>query len=74
MTVIKSIIWLAKIIKKFLSSKNIYKQSILDYEPKCKYNLAFIKTVLIHINSDELQNAYEKLYNSSNKYIPVVKH
>ena len=61
-------------LKKFLSPENIYEQSILDYEPKRKYDLAFIKTVLIHINPDELQNAYEKLYNSSNKYILVAEY
>ena len=61
-------------LKKFLSPENIYEQSILDYEPKRKYDLAFIKTVLIHINPDELQNVYEKLYNSSNKYILVAEY
>ena len=29
---------------------------------------------MIHINPDELQNAYEKLYNSSNKYILVAEY
>ena len=52
----------------------VYAQSILDFEPDYKRDLAFIKGVLIHINPDELQNVYEKLYNSSKKYIFVAEY
>lgn len=52
----------------------IYAQSILDFKPDYKRDLAFIKGVLIHINPDELQNVYEKLYNSSNKYILIAEY
>lgn len=52
----------------------IYAQSILDFEPDYKRDLAFIKGVLIHINPDELQNVYEKIYNSSKKYILVAEY
>lgn len=52
----------------------IYAQSILDFEPDEKYDLAFIKGVLIHINPQELQNVYEKLYNSSKKYILIAEY
>lgn len=52
----------------------VYAQSILDFTPDYKRDLAFIKGVLIHINPDELQNVYEKLYNSSKKYILVAEY
>lgn len=52
----------------------IYAQSILDFKPDLKWDLAFIKGVLIHINPDELQNVYEKLYNSSKKYILIAEY
>lgn len=52
----------------------IYAQSILDYVPDYKRDLAFIKGVLIHINPDELQNVYEKLYASSKKYIIIAEY
>lgn len=52
----------------------VYAQSILDFEPDSKWDLSFIKGVLIHINPDELQSVYEKLYNSSNKYILVAEY
>lgn len=52
----------------------IYAQSILDFEPDYQRDLAFIKGVLIHINPDELQNVYEKLYVSSKKYILIAEY
>lgn len=52
----------------------VYSQSILDFEPDYKRDLAFIKGVLIHINPDELQNVYEKIYYSSSKYILVAEY
>lgn len=52
----------------------IYAKSILDFEPDYKRDLAFVKGVLIHINPDELQNVYKKLYNSSSKYILIAEY
>ena len=48
--------------------------SILDYQPQEKFDLSFIKGVLIHINPDELPGVYEKLYQSSSKYILVAEY
>jgi spore coat polysaccharide biosynthesis protein SpsF len=36
--------------------------------------LVLIKGVLIHINPDELQNVYQKLYNASKRYIVIVEY
>ena len=33
-----------------------------------------MKGVLIHINPDQLNNVYEKVYNSSNKYILIAEY
>ena len=48
-----------------------YHQSILDFQPEDLYDFVFIKGVLIHINPDMLEVAYEKLYSSSRKYICI---
>jgi spore coat polysaccharide biosynthesis protein SpsF len=48
-----------------------YHESIFDFEPKQLYDFVFIKGVLIHINPDMLKVAYDKLYNSSSKYICI---
>jgi len=53
---------------------NVYNTSILDYIEKKQYDLALIKGVLIHINPDSLQAVYEKLYNSSSKYICISEY
>tara|TARA_B110000046_G_C12973363_1_gene389974 strand:- start:856 stop:1467 length:612 start_codon:yes stop_codon:yes gene_type:complete len=53
---------------------NVVNQSILDYSDTQKYDLSMTKGVLIHINPNMLSNAYETLYESSNKYILVAEY
>lgn len=54
---------------------NIYHQSILDFNSNGKtWDMALIKGVLIHINPDELETVYQKLYYSSNRYILIVEY
>ncbi|KPA09267.1 pseudaminic acid biosynthesis-associated methylase [Candidatus Magnetomorum sp. HK-1] len=48
--------------------------SIMDYKTTKKYDFVLIKGVLIHINPDELQNVYQKLYESSNRYICIAEY
>lgn len=52
----------------------IYHESILDFIPDTKRDLAFIKGVLIHLNPRILQEVYEKLYQSSNRYICIIEY
>ena len=61
-------------LSKFLSKKNIYNQSVFDFKSDKKYDLTFTKGVLIHINPEELQTVYEKLYKYSNKYIVIAEY
>lgn len=50
------------------------KTSILDYAPTQKFEMSLIKGVLIHINPDELQAVYAKLYESSTRYILIAEY
>jgi spore coat polysaccharide biosynthesis protein SpsF len=52
----------------------IYNKSILDFVVDYKRDLVIIKGVLIHINPDELGTVYEKLYETSQKYIVVCEY
>ena len=52
---------------------NLYNCSILDYHPKEQYDFVFAKGVLIHINPNELDSVYQKLYDTSSKYICVAE-
>ena len=54
--------------------KNIYKQSILEFEPDYERDLVLIKGVLIHINPEMLPAVYERLYRSSKKYICIAEY
>ena len=50
---------------------DVINKSIFDYNENRKYDLSMIKTVLIHINPDMLNDVYKTLYDSSNRYILV---
>ena len=52
----------------------VYHSSILDYEPENIYDFVLVKGVLIHINPNELQSVYEKLYQSSSQYIFISEY
>lgn len=58
----------------FIGKKNVFKGSIFDYKSKIKYEVSLIKCVLIHINPEKLPVVYEKLYNSSSKYILICEY
>jgi len=53
---------------------NVFKQSILEFTQDKTWDMTLIKGVLIHINPEELQNVYQKLYDHSNKYICVAEY
>lgn len=48
--------------------------SIFDFMPSKEYDLSFIKGVLIHLNPDMLHVAYDKLYQTSKKYILIAEY
>ena len=61
-------------LQKIMPEENIYKGSIIDFDPKQAFDLALIKGVLIHINPSELNNVYDKLVASCNKYLLVAEY
>lgn len=52
----------------------IFHQSILDFVPNEKSDFVFIKGVLIHINPDMLSDVYQKLYETSSRYICITEY
>jgi len=59
-----------EILKNRFDNKiKVYNQSILDFNVDYKRDLVVIKGVLIHINPNELKNVYQKLYDSTQKYL-----
>ena len=61
-------------LEKLLGKKNAINQSIFDYKAKRKFELVIIKGVLIHINPEKLPLVYQKLYDSSKRYILIAEY
>ncbi len=53
----------------FEEGMQVFEGSILEYEPAQLYDFVLIKGVLIHIHPEELECIYDKLYQSSERYI-----
>ena len=53
---------------------DVVHQSILEYETPTQHELAFTKTVLIHIAPEFLPTVYDKLYASTSRYICVAEY
>lgn len=64
----------AKKLRKSIGDENVFEGSIFDYNNKEKVDLALIKGVLIHINPEKLNIVYEKLYETTNRYILVCEY
>lgn len=52
----------------------VFSQSIYDFIPKRQWDMALIKTVLIHIPPDMLPVVYELLVKSSGRYICLAEY
>ncbi len=64
----------AELLGKTIGDENVFEGSIYNYEANFQYDIALIKTVLIHINPKMLPLVYEKLYASSKKYILICEY
>lgn len=64
----------AEELANFIGVENVTNNSIFDYKITNTYQVSLIKGVLIHINPDMLNVVYEKLYESSSKYILVCEY
>ena len=52
----------------------VYPQSILDFVPDRPRDLVLTKGVLIHIHPDALADVYDRLYESSARYICIAEY
>lgn len=59
---------------KVIGVNNVFQGSIFDYNASEKFEVVLIKGVLIHLNPDMLPVVYQKLYESSSKYILVCEY
>lgn len=52
----------------------VFEQSLLDFVPNRSWDLVFTKGVLIHLNPERLNDAYDVLYRSSARYLVVAEY
>lgn len=64
----------AKELATLIDSSNVFLGSIFDFEITDKVELSLIKGVLIHINPEKLDLVYQKLYETSSRYILVCEY
>ena len=61
-------------LRSLVSPQRVFEGSILDYSFSRTFDLVLIKGVLIHINPVELPSVYERLYQSTGKYLMVAEY
>ena len=61
-------------LSKVIPAKNVYQNSILDFQSPQTWDLVLIKGVLIHINPDALTKVYDKLVEATNRYLLVAEY
>jgi spore coat polysaccharide biosynthesis protein SpsF len=64
----------AEQLGKLIGPSQVFNGSIFDYPANRKFDMALIKGVLIHINPGMLPVVYDKLYQSSGRYILVCEY
>ncbi len=58
----------------FEEGVEVFEGSISEYEPGQRYDFVLIKGVLIHMHPQELEHIYDKLYQSSQRYICMAEY
>ena len=57
-----------------LPQDHVFHASILEFSPERTWDLALIKGVLIHINPGYLPDVYDRLYQSTGRYLLVCEY
>lgn len=53
---------------------DVHRGSLLEFKPQQKWDMAFTMGVLIHVNPERLRDAYDLLYNASNRYVCIIEY
>jgi pseudaminic acid biosynthesis-associated methylase len=61
-------------LTRVIPPSNLYRTSILEFNPERTWDLVLIKGVLIHINPEMLPQVYDKLEAACRRYLLVVEY
>lgn len=64
----------AKQLTTVIPPAQVHNISILDFEPRCSWDLTLIKGVLIHMNPEVLPQVYDKLFDACGRYLLVAEY
>ena len=64
----------ARELSNFIGDKSVFTGSILDYPIEKQSDIVLIKGVLIHINPDQLEPTYRKIYEASSRNILICEY
>ena len=62
------------ILSETVDNKNIFNESILDFEAKRKWDLVLIKGVLIHLSPGYINDVYKTLVSSTSRYLLICEY
>ena len=63
-----------KKLRDFISQKNIFHKSIIDFKPVKKRDLVLVKGILIHISPSDLDQVYQNIYDASSNYVLICEY
>lgn len=61
-------------LKTFLPGENVFHESMLEFSSARTWGMVLIKGVLIHINPESLPAVYDRIYESSSRYILLCEY
>ncbi len=64
----------SELLKKNHKDVIVHHTNIASFEPNGQFDLVLCKGILIHINPNQLNKVYEKIYKSSKKYILLAEY
>ncbi len=64
----------SELLKKKHKDVKVHCTSIASFQPKDQFDVVICKGILIHINPNQLNKVYDKIYNSSKKYILLAEY
>ncbi len=62
------------LLKKNLSDSIVFNESILDFNVSEKRDFVFTKGVLIHMSPESLPSVYQKIHDSSSRYVCIAEY
>ena len=61
-------------LREFLPAEDVHEGSILDFDPRRRFDLVLVKGVLIHLDPGHLPQVYDALHAATGRYLLVAEY